>query len=168
MKRFLVVLLTLTCTALQAQTGKIYGTVTNSINNEALPFVTIILSGTTYGTQSDIDGNYSVENIPPGLYNVEFSFIGFKKKTLFEVQVTNAKPVYLNVVMEEDENLLEAVEVKETITDKTDESPLSLRTIGANEIQRNPGGNRDISRVIQSLPGVTYTPSFRNDIIIRG
>lgn len=168
MKRFLVVLLTLTCTALQAQTGKIYGTVTNSINNEALPFVTIILSGTTYGTQSDIDGKYSVENIPPGLYNVEFSFIGFKKKTLFEVQVTNAKPVYLNVVMEEDENLLEAVEVKETITDKTDESPLSLRTIGANEIQRNPGGNRDISRVIQSLPGVTYTPSFRNDIIIRG
>ena len=82
MKRFLVVLLTLTCPALQAQTGKIYGTVTNSINNEALPFVTIILSGTTYGTQSDIDGNYSVENIPPGLYNVEFSFIGFKKKTL--------------------------------------------------------------------------------------
>ncbi|MBL0101676.1 MAG: hypothetical protein IPP49_17940 [Saprospiraceae bacterium] len=35
------------------------------------------------------------------------------------------------------------------------------------EIKRNPGGNRDISRVIQSLPGFTSSASFRNDLIIR-
>ncbi|MBP9221034.1 MAG: carboxypeptidase-like regulatory domain-containing protein, partial [Chitinophagales bacterium] len=151
-----------------AQTGIIYGTVNNSLNNEPLPFVTIIISGTNIGTVTDDAGNYKIENLAPGLYNLEFSFIGFKKKNVFEIQVTNAKPYILNIVLEEEISQLETVEIKAPITDKTEESPLSLRTIGSNEIQRNPGGNRDISRVIQSLPGVTYTASFRNDIIIRG
>lgn len=151
-----------------AQTGIIYGTVNNSLNNEPLPFVTIIISGTNIGTVTDDAGNYKIENLAPGLYNLEFSFIGFKKKNIFEIQVTNAKPYILNIVLEEEISQLETVEIKAPITDKTEESPLSLRTIGSNEIQRNPGGNRDISRVIQSLPGVTYTASFRNDIIIRG
>ena len=168
MRSFLVMLLLCFAAIGHTQTGKIYGTVTNSINNEPLPFVNVILTGTGFGAVTDIDGNYTIDNLAPGLYNVEFSFIGFKKKTVFEVQVTNAKSVYLNASLDEDNNVLEAVEVKAVITDKTEESPLSLRTIGANEIQRNPGGNRDISRVIQSLPGVTYTQSFSNDIIISG
>lgn len=168
MKNFAVALLALISYAANAQTGKIYGTITNTINNEPVPFATVVLVGTGIGTISDENGAYTIDNIVPGLYNVEFSFIGYKKVTIPEIQVSNAKPVYLNVQMQEDENVLEAVEVKVPITDKTEESPLSLRTIGTNEIQRNPGGNRDISRVIQSLPGVTYTPSFRNDIIIRG
>lgn len=168
MKHFLAALGVAVSLSAAAQTGKIYGTITNAINNEPVPFTTVILVGTGYGTVSDENGNYEINDIAPGLYNIEFSFVGFKKLTIPEIQVSNAKPVYLNVTMEEDLNVLEAVEVKVPITDKTEESPLSLRTIGANEIQRNPGGNRDISRVIQSLPGVTYTPSFRNDIIIRG
>ena len=51
---------------------------------------------------------------------------------------------------------------------KTEESPTSLRTINASEILRSPGGNRDISKVIANLPGVSSSPSFRNDIVIRG
>jgi hypothetical protein len=48
------------------------------------------------------------------------------------------------------------------------ESPVSARIIGIDEIEKNPGGNRDISRVIQSFPGVASTPAFRNDVIVRG
>ena len=58
--------------------------------------------------------------------------------------------------------------VKASPFKKTEESPVSLRTIGVTEIARNPGGNRDISKVIQSLRGVTALPTFRNDLIIRG
>ncbi len=151
-----------------AQNGIIYGNVNNNLNNEPMPFVTVIISGTNIGTITDEAGYYKFETLQPGLYNLEFSFIGYKKKNIFEIQVTNAKPFILNVTLEEDISQLDIVEIKATSTDKTEESPLSLRTIGANEIQRNPGGNRDISKVIQSLPGVTYTASFRNDIIIRG
>lgn len=63
---------------------------------------------------------------------------------------------------------LKVIEVTGSPFNKTEESPVSLRTIGSSEIDRNPGGNRDISKVIQSLPGVASTASFRNDIIIRG
>ena len=49
-----------------------------------------------------------------------------------------------------------------------EEAPVSLRRIGTNEIKRNPGGGRDISKAIRSLPGVAAIPSFRNDIVIRG
>lgn len=168
MKTIFTLSLFLSSIHLFSQDGIVRGRITNLISNEPLPFVTVLISGTTTGTQSDIDGNYILENLDPGLYNLEFTFVGFKKKTVFEIQVSNAKPVFLDVQLEEDVQVLEDVIIKAAPNDKTEESPLSLRTIGVNEIQRNPGGNRDISRVIQSLPGVTYTPSFRNDIIIRG
>ena len=45
---------------------------------------------------------------------------------------------------------------------------MSVRSIGTNEIKQNPGGGRDISRALRSLPGVAAIPSFRNDIVIRG
>ncbi|MGB1385113.1 MAG: TonB-dependent receptor plug domain-containing protein, partial [Flavobacteriales bacterium] len=48
------------------------------------------------------------------------------------------------------------------------EAPLSVRSLGTNEIKRNPGGGRDISRALRTLPGVAAIPSFRNDIVIRG
>jgi hypothetical protein len=49
---------------------------------------------------------------------------------------------------------LQEVVVKASPFTKTEESPLSLRTLQISEIEKNPGGNRDISRVIQILPGV--------------
>ncbi len=63
---------------------------------------------------------------------------------------------------------LKEVEIVSSPFKTMEESPVSLRTINATEIYRNPGGNRDISKVIQVLPGVAATQSFRNDLIVRG
>lgn len=151
-----------------AQTGAIRGSIKNAINNEVLPSVTVIVQGTTIGVLSDFDGNYSIEKLKPGFYNVEFKYIGYKSKVVYEVQVTNSKPSIIDVELEEESKNIAEVEVKASTFYKPQESPVSLRTIGVSEIKRNPGGNRDISKVIQSLPGVASTVSFRNDIIIRG
>lgn len=155
-------------TATFAQTGIIQGKVINGINNEPLPFATVAIQGTTIGATTDIDGLFKLDKLAPGTYTIEASLVGFKKKTIFEVNVNNAKPVYLEIPMEEASTDLKEVEITTSPFNKTEESPVSLRTIGAAEIQRLPGANRDISKVIQSLPGVASTPSFRNDIIIRG
>ena len=49
------------------------------------------------------------------------------------------------------------------------ESPVSLRIIGLQEIEKSPGANRDISRIVQSYPGVAFSPiGYRNDLIVRG
>ncbi len=151
-----------------AQTGVIKGTVKNQINNEALPSVTVIIQGTNIGTLSDFNGNYVIDKLKPGFYNVEFKYIGYKSKVLYEVQVSNSKPSVFDVELEEESKNIAEVVVKGATFYKPQESPVSLRTIGVSEIKRNPGGNRDISKVIQSLPGVASTVSFRNDIIIRG
>ena len=150
------------------QSGVIEGSTVNKFNNEPLPFVTLLVIGTDNGVVSDIDGNYKIEGLSPGLYDIRASFVGFDELTVFEIQVTNSKPTVVNFELVERSTSLDEVVVTASPFVKTEESPVSLRSIGVAEIQRNPGGNRDISKVVQSLPGVTSTANFRNDLIIRG
>ncbi|MCC5930536.1 MAG: TonB-dependent receptor [Cyclobacteriaceae bacterium] len=151
-----------------AQNAHIKGKVFNRVNNDPVPFANIIVQGTAKGTTSDINGIYEIGDLQPGVYNLEVKYVGFKPALQFDIEVTNARSAIINIGLLEDSKTLEDVIVIASNFDKTDESPLSLRTLSATEIKRSPGGNRDISRVIRSLPGVASTPSFRNDIIIRG
>ncbi len=151
-----------------AQSGIITGRVYNSINNEAVMFANVVVEGTSLGATTDENGNYSISAMEPGLYNLQITYVGFDDKLISEIQVSNSKPARIDVAMNESSELLDEVVVKASPFNKTEESPVSLRTIGVAEIQRNPGGNRDISKVVQSLPGVTTTASFRNDLLIRG
>ena len=158
----------LNCCLATSQTGIIKGVVTNVINNEPIGFATVQIVGTTQGQTTDESGKYEFTALQPGLYSLKVSFIGFKDETVFEIQVLNSKPATVNFKLEENTKAINEVVVKAAPFRKSEESPLSLRTIGAAEIQRNPGSNRDISRVVQNLPGVTSVASFRNDLIIRG
>lgn len=169
MNRFIILLLSVFTTAsVFAQSGVIKGKVTNSINKEPIGFVTIAVEGTTTGGTSDDNGDYIITGLNPGIYNLKVNFIGYKPLTIYEVQVSNANAAFVNIEMEEmSMEMQEAIVTAQPFIRK-EESPLSLRSIGVAEIKRNPGGNRDISRVIQSLPGVAITSSFRNDIIVRG
>jgi len=151
-----------------AQSGIIKGKVKNAINNEVLPSVVVAIQGTTVATTSNLAGFFELKNLKPGFYNVEIKLIGFKKKVLYEIQVNNLKASIIDVELEEDSRNINTVEVTAKNFYKPAESPVSLRTIGVSEIKRNPGGGRDISKVIQSLPGVASSATFRNDIIIRG
>ncbi|MDO9552549.1 TonB-dependent receptor [Rhodonellum sp.] len=166
-KLFTVICLLFVSFQILGQGGVISGRVFNPINNDPIPFANILVLDTELGTVSDENGNYRLENITPGLYNVRASFVGFRSKTTFEVQVTLAKSVQLDFGLLEEASELGEVLVSSEFT-RSEETPLSVRKLNANEIERYPGGNRDISRVIQSLPGVASTASFRNDIIIRG
>ncbi|MFN3757589.1 MAG: TonB-dependent receptor [Algoriphagus aquaeductus] len=147
--------------------GIIRGKITNPINNQPVAFANVLVLNTDLGAISDENGNYEIRNVPPGLYNVRASFVGFKNSTAYEVQVTLARPVQLDFSLTEDAAELSEVVVSSEFT-RSEETPLSVRKLNTNEIERYPGGNRDISRVIQALPGVASTPSFRNDILIRG
>ncbi len=146
----------------------IKGRVFDPINNEGVPFANVALQGSSIGAVTDFEGNYVINGFKAGLYNVEASSVGYTTKVEFEIQTFENKPIFLNIELLQASELLEAVEVVASPFSKREEAPVSMRTIGVSEIERNPGGNRDISRVIQSLPGVASPPSFRNDIIIRG
>lgn len=148
--------------------AQINGRVTDARTREPLPFVNVALEGTTQGATTDIEGRFSITDVKPGLYNVQVSSVGYQRRVITEVQVGTARAVELDITLEPTATELKEVEITRKPFQRTQESPLSVRTIGSAEIMRNPGGNRDISKVIRALPGVASTASFRNDIIIRG
>ena len=167
--RLLITLLCLMTTFVgTTQNIKVYGTVTNALNNEPIPFANVVIDGTTIGITTDLEGNFELLDLTPGEYNFRCTYIGFNPNFQSEVQLTPNKNLRIDFRMTENAQIIEEVQVKANTFNKTEESPTSLRTINASEIYRSPGGNRDISKVIANLPGVSSTPSFRNDIIIRG
>ncbi|MCB0761394.1 MAG: TonB-dependent receptor [Flavobacteriales bacterium] len=167
--RLIVMLLFLLSAGLSvAQHASLKGNVTNEGTNETIPFASIILQDTDFGTSTDLDGAYVFYDVPAGVYNVEVSYVGFKKKVVYEVEISTSRTAFLNIPLAEATVELEGAQIEASQTANRDQAPLSVRRIGVNEVKRNPGGNRDISRAIRSLPGVASTTSFRNDIIVRG
>ncbi|MGM0503454.1 MAG: TonB-dependent receptor [Bacteroidota bacterium] len=152
----------------QQNTGEIEGRVFNSKNNEGVPFANVVIYQTTIGSASNFDGEFLFTGIKPGFVRLQVSAVGFKTYISEEIMVTNAKKVNINIPLEETSIAIEEVVVKPSPFRKTEESPLSLRRIGLKDIEKSPGANRDISKVIQSFPGVASTPVQRNDVIVRG
>lgn len=161
-------LLFLTWLTLPAQNIQIKGRVLNASNNEPLPFVNLGIFGTNLNTISDTAGNYTFSGLKPGYYRIAAMAVGYENALTEEFHVTQARVVTIDIRMTERPFELEQVVVKATGFKKREESPVSLKSIGVAEIERSPGGNRDISKIIQSLPGVSSGAAYRNDLIVRG
>ena len=169
MRRIYASLVLLLCAVFSTYgVGSVKGRIFNVKNNEPVPFATVQIWETTKGTTADAEGNFNIENIEPGFYKIRVSAIGYKSYFSESFRLTKASGATILVPLEEDNINLEEVVIKPSFFQKREESPVSLRTIGIDEIEKNPGGNRDISKVIQSFPGVASSSAFRNDIIVRG
>ncbi len=148
--------------------GIIEGRIYNANTSEPVPFANIIIWGTNIGSVSDIDGNFLFTGIAPGYVELRVSSVGFEQYISEQILVTNASKVSIEIPLNETTIAIEEITVKASPFRKKEESPVSLQRIGIEEIEKNPGANRDISKVLQSLPGVASTVSFRNDLIVRG
>ena len=83
--------------------------------------------------------------------------------------ILSTRDLPIQIEMEENQTELEGVTVTASPFRRDIESPVSLRIIGLQEIEKSPGANRDISRIVQSYPGVAFSPiGYRNDLIVRG
>ena len=151
-----------------AQNAQVQGRVIDKTTNEPLPFANVVVKGTTVGATTDFEGRFVITRLNPGFLILEATYVGYKNTVSNEIQVTNSKTEFVEIRMENAGVALQEVEVKANPFVRTEESPLSLQKLGVSEIETSPGSNRDISRVIQSLPGIGSGASFRNDIIIRG
>lgn len=170
MRKYLFILSLYTFSSVSAQepSAIIKGRIYNAKNNEPVEFATIVIQNTTNGISSDQNGNFVLKQVEPGFYQLKISAIGFKTYISETFRVTHAVGATINIPLEEEEIRLGEITVRPSFFPKREESPTSLRTIGIDEIEKNPGGNRDITKVIQSFPGVSSAASFRNDVIVRG
>ena len=148
--------------------GTITGKVIDVKTSQGIPFASVAIEGTSLGTTTDAEGKFTLTTKQEGYLRLVVSCVGYKPAVSGDIFVTKEKSAYIEISLESSSTNLTEVEIKAPQFVKKEESPVSLQTIGIREIERNPGGNRDISQVIRSLPGVASSPSFRNDIIIRG
>src|SRR6056297_3282615 len=150
------------------QKGIIEGRVYNAKNNTPVEFASIAIFGTSIGSISDLDGNFLFTGLEPGFVELRVSSIGFENYVSEAIQVTNSGKVYIEIPLEEANYEIDEIVVRASPFRRDKDSPLSLQRINLEEIEKAPGGNRDISKVIQSYPGVASTPAQRNDVIVRG
>ncbi len=155
-------------------TGKLSGVLVNRKTQQNLGGLTVALAPSGAKTISDSVGGFRFISLLPGAYSIKVTGLGIQEKLLTNVIVTSGNENILTIELEPSINLLNAVTVtgrRNTAKATTLESPLSIQRLTSEEIKANPGGNFDISKVIQSLPGVgggAAGGTFRNDIIIRG
>ena len=170
MKKYILILSLFSVISVTAQkpAATIKGRVFNAKNNEPVEFATVVIQNTLNGVNSDLDGNFLLKDVAPGFYQLKVSAVGFKTYVSETFRITLAAGATINIPMDEEEVQLAEIVVRPNSFPKRDASPTSLRTIGIDEIEKNPGGNRDITKVIQSYPGVSSAASFRNDVIVRG
>ena len=152
-------------------TGTINGVIKDANTQELLFGAKVILRGTdTLYTRSDDDGFFSVQG-PVGKYNLEVNLLGYDTYNFYNLSINSGSTQVLEIDLISGTTDLEDVVVSTAksarATDMT--TPLSTQKLTADEIKVNPGGNFDVSKVIQVLPGVAGgTTANRNDIIVRG
>ena len=149
--------------------GDLSGRVIDGETGFGLEGATIQIENSDFYTITDQNGYFEITNIPTSSFNVTASFIGFKSLTKYNVIIKSAGNQSLQYILNPSSEILDEVIVVESPFRTSIETPLSTQTFSAVEIETYPGGNNDITRVIQSLPGISPSiGGFRNDIIIRG
>lgn len=170
MKKVLILFLIILMPLLAfSQKGTIKGRVFNAKTNEPIEFANILIQGTTIGSTSDLDGNYIFTGVTPGFVKLIVSFVGFETTVSPEIQVQGNQTVFVDIPVPESSIQIQEVVVRSNINNlKRIESPISVLSVGVQEIEKSAGANRDVSKVVQSLPGVGATDPNRNDLIVRG
>ena len=168
-KNVLFLLLLGLLTTVSAQpTHRIKGTVIDKSSRQPLEFINVLVLGLGRGGVTDAEGHFNIGEVPPGIYRLQASAVGYKT-ILTPEYIVSTKDLTIQIETEENLTELEGVTVTASPFRRDPESPVGLRIIGLQEIEKSPGANRDISRIVQSYPGVAFSPAgYRNDLIVRG
>ena len=163
-----LLVLLLSVTTLLAQQGTVKGQVYSMKSNDPLELATVRVQGTKLGARTDVEGRFVISGVKPGFVRLIVTMLGYETTTSAEVQVVGNQTSFIDIALDEASTSLSEVVVRPNMRLKRAESPLSLQTLGIKQIEKSAGANRDISKLVQTLPGVGATDPNRNDLIVRG
>lgn len=165
---FVTTLLLAPPTVAQGLTGR----VVDAVTQEPLPGANVAVLGpgdaVIAGTAAGLDGAYRIDGIPAGTYRVRASFLGYEPRLRTDVVVRVSRPTFLLFELREAAFEGGEVVVQAGFFDDAPDAPVSVQTLGPEEIRRTPGGQNDISRSLLALPGVASGVDTRNDLLVRG
>ena len=169
MKNILSLLLVLPTLLFSQIDGSINGYVYDSKSQLPLLGANVIIEGTEKGAISDENGFFEITNISPKSYNLSVSYVGYQSKKIFNIIIKSKGNQTLEILLVESSEELEEIILYESPFKKSIETPLSVNTFSRVEIESYPGADNDVTKVVQSMPGLSPSVGgFRNDIIIRG
>ena len=145
------------------------GRVIDRLTREPVPYAAVVVAGQEQrGASTDSLGRFRIERVQPGISRLQVSSMGYRTTFTPEYLVSASTP-FIEIEIDEDAAQLEAVTVRPTPFRTSVEVPVGMQVIGVREIEKSPGANRDVSRIVRSYPGVAFSPvGYRNDLIVRG
>lgn len=156
-----------------AQTGKpIRGIAIDNASGEPLVSVTIQVLNTNSpkGVLSDIDGNFSIDGLPVGRYDIQASYMGYEPMIFREIVVSTAKESFITISLKENITELQEIVVQPKVNKETAQNSIataSARMLSVEEAGRYAGGMDDPARLVSSFAGVAGSMNS-NGIAIRG
>ena len=143
-----------------SQSGIITGTVNDGEYNDILPFANVIIKDSQRGALSDFEGKYSLE-LKPGIYTVQFSFVGYQTLEINEVIVKNGETIIVDVTLKASTAKLDEVIITTSLKRNTEASILHLQRNSVKlmdglslESIKNSGAS-DIASAVKNIPGVS-------------
>ncbi len=145
------------------------GRVIDRVTREGVAYAAVVIVGVEgSGVLADSTGRFTLEMVRPGINQFSAIQLGYRTVVTPEYKITPYTP-FIEIEMEEDPTEITASSVKPSPFLRSVESPVSVRVISVGDIDRIPGANKDVARIVRSYPGVSYSPiGYRNDLIVRG
>lgn len=164
MKSRILTLVAALCVALSAIANNtdahIYGHVVDKLSGEHLPYIGIVLKGTTIGVTTENTGHYIIRNVPEGTYTIEVSAIGYKTQSR-EITIKKGVSYEVNFALEEDHVLLDGVVVSATRSETTRKmSPTLVNVIGMDLY--NKTNSTTVAQGLSFQPGVRVENNCQN------
>ena len=152
-----------------AQTGIIRGSIYEEETGEPVIFTNVYLKGTTYGSSSDVNGLYVISRIPPGLYTLMVTYLGYDSLSM-EVEVKANEIINKNLFLQKRSVTLDVVNISAERQEARTETQTSVNKVTPKEITAIPsiGGQADLAQYLQVLPGVVFTGDQGGQLYIRG
>ncbi len=153
--------------ALAQTTGTIQGKVTDKRTGDPLPFVNIVVKGTTVGAATNAGGVYEIKNLPPGTYTLVARLVGHEMQEVSGVVVSAGLTTVRDIVMAE-----AAVQISEMTVygasrraERITEAPAAISTLAPKEIQLYSATGQ-LPRLLEMQPGVDIVQSGVQDFNI--
>lgn len=155
--------------AAQTDGYPVSGRVIDRVTREGIPYAAVIIVGVEgSGVATDSTGMFTLPKVKPGINQFSAIQLGYRTVVTPEYRITPYTP-FIEIELDQDPTELAAASVRPSPFLNTVESPLSVRIISVGDIEKIPGANKDVARIVRSYPGVSYSPiGYRNDLIVRG
>lgn len=154
--------------AAQPGTYPVSGRVIDRLTREGIPYAALIIVGVEgSGVLADSTGVFNLD-VKPGIAQFSSIQLGYRTVVTPEYKITPYTP-FIEIEMDQDPTELAASSIRPSPFLRSIESPVSARIISVGDIEKIPGANKDVARIVRSYPGVSYSPiGYRNDLIVRG